>query len=231
MPALPPSVRPDSPPPSPSRPSTPAQAWAALAEGNERFVVERGTPAGSASRRAELVTEQRPFALVVGCSDSRVPAEFVFDADLGDLFVVRTAGHVVDAAVLGSVEYGVEVLGVPLVVVLGHERCGAVAAALDALDGGSVPGGYVRDIVERVAPSILVARQGRARDADPAVEATVVGAAHVKATAALLRERSTVLDRAVREGRAAVVGTAYALATGRVELLEGAAAVGVSPTA
>lgn len=228
MPVLPPSVRPDSPPPSAGRPSTPAQAWTALVEGNERFAVERSSGAGSASRRAELVTEQRPFALVVGCSDSRVPAEFVFDADLGDLFVVRTAGHVVDAAVLGSVEYGVEVLGVPLVVVLGHERCGAVAAALDALDGGSVPGGYVRDIVERVAPSILVARQGRARDDDPAAEAAIVGASHVRATASLLSERSAVLSRAVAEGRAAVVGAAYELATGRVSLLEGADAVSAS---
>lgn len=188
-------------------------------------MVERSSEVGTASKRAELVTEQRPFALVVGCSDSRVPAEFVFDADLGDLFVVRTAGHVVDSAVLGSVEYGVDVLGVPLVVVLGHERCGAVGAALDALDGGSVPGGYVRDIVERVAPSILVARHGRARDDDPAVEATIVGAAHVKATANLLRDRSSALARAVEAGRAAVVGAAYELATGRVTLLEGADSV------
>ena len=94
-----------------------------------------------------------------GCADSRVAAEIIFDQGLGDMFVVRTAGHVIDSAVLGSIEYAVTVLDVPLIVVLGHDSCGAVQATLTALDDGVIPGGYVRDLVERVTPSILTGRR------------------------------------------------------------------------
>ncbi len=97
--------------------------------------------------------------MVFGCADSRVAAEIIFDQGLGDMFVVRTAGHVIDSAVLGSIEYAVTVLNVPLIVVLGHDSCGAVKATLAALDDGEVPGGYVRDVVERVTPSILLGRR------------------------------------------------------------------------
>ena len=90
--------------------------------------------------------------MVFGCADSRVAAEIIFDQGLGDMFVVRTAGHVIDSAVLGSVEYAVTVLNVPLIAVLGHDSCGAVKATLAALDGGAMPGGYVRDVVERDHP-------------------------------------------------------------------------------
>ena len=140
-------------------------AWKALKEGNERFVA--GTPAHpsqSIADRARLAAGQKPTAVVFGCADSRVAAEIIFDQGLGDMFVVRTAGHVIDSAVLGSVEYAVTVLNVPLIAVLGHDSCGAVKATLEALDGGVMPGGYVRDIVERITPSVM---QGRHDGSDP----------------------------------------------------------------
>src|SRR6478672_5711749 len=136
--------------------TSPVTAWKALREGNERFVA--GTPEHpnqSIEHRASLAEGQKPTAVVFGCADSRVAAEIIFDQGLGDMFVVRTAGHVIDSAVLGSVEYAVTVLNVPLIVVLGHDSCGAVKATLSAIDDGEVPGGFVRDIVERVTPSIL----------------------------------------------------------------------------
>ena len=130
---------------------TPQQAWDTLVEGNRRFV--SGTtqrPHSDGERRRELVAGQAPQAVIFGCGDSRVPAEMIFDQGLGDMFVVRTAGHVIDSSVLGSIEYGVAILDAPLIVVLGHDGCGAVKAALSAIDEGNVPGGFVRSIVERV---------------------------------------------------------------------------------
>jgi len=195
------------------RPSTPAQAWAALRAGNARFAAGASSSADTGpDRRAELAAGQRPFALVFGCSDSRVAAELVFDQGLGDLFVVRTAGHVIDSGVLGSVEFGIGVLGIPLVVVLGHEDCGAVGATVQALDDGVMPGGYVRDVVERVMPSVLTAR----RAGVTSVEGIL--AEHVHHTARLLAERSVVVADAVASGRCAVVGATYSLREGQVRL-------------
>src|SRR5665648_1070311 len=128
---------------------TPAEAWAELLAGNERFVRgEMSQPSQDVDHRAALSGAQNPFAVVFGCSDARVAAEIVFDRGLGDLFVVRTAGHVVDTTVVGSIEYGVQLLGAPLVIVLGHDSCGAVAAAAEALATGRMPGGFVRAIVD-----------------------------------------------------------------------------------
>ncbi|SDQ69712.1 carbonic anhydrase [Quadrisphaera sp. DSM 44207] len=203
---------------------TPAEAWARLLEGNARFVSDAASSADtSRARRAELSLGQRPFALIFGCSDSRVPAELVFDQGLGDLFVVRTAGHTLDAAVLGSVEFGVGVLGIPLVVVLGHEACGAVAATATALERGSVPGGYVRDVVERITPSLLAARRDGASTID-AYEAE-----HVRSTAALLADRSAVVAAAVAGGRCAVIGVTYPLVDGRAHLVDAVGDVGAEP--
>lgn len=135
---------------------TPAQAWKRLQDGNGRFVADAMQhPSQGAAHRAALATEQHPYAVLFGCSDSRVAAEIIFDQGLGDLFVVRTAGHVLDTTVIGSIEYGVDVLGAPLVVVLGHDRCGAVGAATEALMTGHMPTGFVRAVVDRVIPSLL----------------------------------------------------------------------------
>ena len=151
-----------------ARASTPAQAWPSCAAGNARFVGRRTptptrTPPGGTPRPAA----SGPFAIFFGCADSRVAAEIIFDMGLGDLFVIRTAGHVVDTGVLGSLEFGVGVLDFPLIVILGHDSCGAVAATMDAVRRpASLPGGYIRDIVERVTPSVLTAHRAGLTPAD-----------------------------------------------------------------
>ncbi len=199
------------------RAASPSAAWSALLSGNDRFVAGQA-PTGDTSqtRRAALEQGQEPFALVFGCSDSRVAAEIVFDQGLGDLFVVRTAGHVTDAGVLGSIEFGVDVLGIPLVVVLGHEGCGAVGAALDMVDGGALPRGYVRDVVERVAPSVLSARRRHGAGAS-AQDALVE---HVLQSVEQLARRSVVVAEAVEAGRCAIVGVVYTLHGGAARVVE-----------
>jgi carbonic anhydrase len=193
--------------------TSPVTAWKALKEGNERFVSGQVQhPSQSVEDRARLAHGQKPTAVVFGCSDSRVAAEIIFDQGLGDMFVVRTAGHVADSAVLGSIEYAVTVLDVPLVVVLGHDSCGAVKATLSALEDGEVPGGYVRDIVERVTPSILLGRHAGLTRVDE------FEARHVNETVVQLRVRSAPVAQRVSEGRLAIVGLTYHLADGRVVL-------------
>jgi len=193
--------------------STPVAAWNALKEGNERFVAGKPEhPSQSIEHRATLAESQQPTAVVFGCADSRVAAEIIFDQGLGDMFVVRTAGHVIDSAVLGSIEYAVTVLNVPLVVVLGHDSCGAVKATLAALDDGVVPGGYVRDVIERVMPSILLGRR------DGLTRIDEFEARHVTETGAQLVTRATAIADRVAAGTLAIVGVTYQLADGRVVL-------------
>ena len=140
--------------------TSPVTAWKALKEGNERFVAGGPSIPARASRTGPAWRPaQKPTAVIFGCADSRVAAELIFDQGLGDVFVVRTAGQAIDSAVLGSIEYAVTVLDVPLIVVLGHNSCGAVKAAIGAIDDGAIPGGFVRDVVERVTPSILLGRR------------------------------------------------------------------------
>jgi len=195
--------------------TSPAKAWKALKEGNERFVAGHPEhPSQSIEHRASLAVAQRPTAVVFGCADSRVAAEIIFDQGLGDMFVVRTAGHVIDAAVLGSIEYAVGVLRVPLIVVLGHDSCGAVKATLDALDEGRVPGGFVRDVVERVTPSIILGRR------DGLTRVDEFEARHVIETGAQLLSRSTAIGEGVEAGEVAIVGVTYHLADGRIVLRE-----------
>ncbi|WP_067177814.1 carbonic anhydrase [Microtetraspora niveoalba] len=193
---------------------TPAEAFETLLAGNERFVNGHPQhPNQNAVRRAETAPLQNPFAVLFGCSDSRLAAEIIFDRGLGDLFVVRTAGHVLGPEVLGSIEYGVSVLGCPLVVVLGHDSCGAVAATRAALEEGPAPGGYVRDIVERVTPSVLAARAAGLSRPDDIVDE------HIRNTVDLLTDRSRVLAEGVAAGRVAVVGLSYRLAEGSARLV------------
>ncbi|RKN45570.1 carbonic anhydrase [Streptomyces hoynatensis] len=195
-------------------PPTPKEAFELLLAGNRRFVAGAPEhPNQDAARRAEIAPLQRPFAVLFGCSDSRLAAEIIFDRGLGDLFVVRTAGHVMGTEVLGSVEYGTNVLDCPLVVVLGHDACGAVAAACAALDDGTVPAGYIRDVVERVTPSVLAARATGHLTPDEIL------AEHVRHTVDLLLERSRLLAQRVDAGQAAVVGLCYRLADGRADLV------------
>lgn len=188
-------------------------AWKALKEGNERFVAGRPEhPSQSIEHRTALAEEQKPTAVVFGCADSRVAAEIIFDQGLGDMFVVRTAGHVIDSAVMGSIEYAVQILNVPLIVVLGHDSCGAVKATLSALDGGAVPGGYIRDVVERVTPSILLGRRDGLQRVDE------FEARHVIETGAQLMARSALIKERIEAGRLAIAGITYHLADGKAAL-------------
>jgi carbonic anhydrase len=187
-----------------------------MREGNERFVAgESSHPNQDASRRSSLVENQHPFAVIFGCSDSRLAAEIIFDLGLGDAFVVRTAGQVIDDAVLGSLEYSVSVLGVPLIAILGHDSCGAVSATKTAVETGQMPAGFIRDLVERITPSVLTSlRNDEHHVNDMVVE-------HVKQTSQRLVDSSRVISAAIEEGRAAVIGLSYSLAEGRANVVSG----------
>ncbi|MFJ9522287.1 carbonic anhydrase [Kitasatospora sp. NPDC101801] len=202
---------------------TPDDAFTMLMAGNGRFVTGLPEhPNQDAARRTETAPGQNPFAVLFGCADSRLAAEIIFDRGLGDLFVVRTAGQVVGPEVLGSIEYGVAVLGCPLVVVLGHDSCGAVAATRAAVEEGTTAPGYVRDVIEKVTPSVLAARAaGHTEDGEFIAE-------HIRQTVDLLVDRSRVLADAVETGRAAVVGLSYRLVDGSAHLI---AARGISTSA
>lgn len=191
---------------------TPQAVWNALQEGNKRFVNFQVTrPNQDVSRRYELRSGQNPRALVLSCSDSRVPVEMVFDVGLGDLFVVRTAGQITDLAVLSSLEYAIEALNVKLVVVMGHESCGAVKATTEALEGGEIPGGLQRVLVEKVAPSIMVAkRKGKTDVADFERE-------HVMETVAQVLDRSPVMQARMDSGEVGIVGLRYRLSDSTTE--------------
>lgn len=195
--------------------TSPVTAWKSLKEGNERFVAGKPQhPSQSVEHRASLAAGQSPTAVVFGCSDSRVAAELIFDQGLGDMFVVRTAGQAIDTAVLGSIEFAVSVLNVPLIVVLGHDSCGAVKAALGAIEEGAIPGGFVRDVVERVAPSILMGRREGLSRVDEFEER------HVRETVAQLVSRSTTIAERIGDGTVAVAGVTYHLADGRAALCD-----------
>ncbi|MET7876025.1 carbonic anhydrase [Micromonospora profundi] len=189
----------------------PSRAYAELADGNRRFVSGAPRhPNQGAEHRAAVADGQHPFAVIVGCSDSRLAAEIIFDRGLGDLFVVRTAGHIVGPEVLGSVEYAVTVLGTPLVVVLGHDSCGAVQAAREAAATGTAPVGHLRAVVDAVLPSLRRATAEDVDDIDGIVDI------HIAQTVETLLGQSPVLAEAVEQGRCAVVGMSYRLAIGGV---------------
>lgn len=204
--------------------SNPASAWKSLKEGNQRFVAGAPLhPSQGIEDRTRLADGQSPRAILFGCADSRVAAEIIFDQGLGDMFVVRTAGHTVDSSVLGSIEYGVAVLGAHLIVVLGHDKCGAVRATTDALDSGDIPGGYIRDVVERVTPSVLSARRDGYTDVDDFM------ARHVEETGNLLMQRSRIIAEKVESGDAAIVGLTYKLSEGSARLREVIGDIGERP--
>jgi carbonic anhydrase len=197
-------------------PATPDEALRFLLDGNERFVTGRAAhPNQDAERRAEAAENQRPFAVLFGCSDSRVAAEIVFDRGLGDLFVVRTAGHLIGEEVLASVEYAVAVLDTPLVVILSHDSCGAVGAALEAHASGVTPPGHLRHIVERLTPEILEARNRQVTDPDE------VTRMHGRHTARALLDQSGLVRERVEAGQCGVVVLAYQLVDGRTHVIAG----------
>lgn len=199
------------------------EALASLREGNRRFVdgVRSSDRLASQTRRSEVAAAQLPFAIVLGCSDSRVPAEIVFDQGLGDLFVIRVAGNIVASSQIGSVEFAVERFGTPLVVVLGHSRCGVVLATVEELLRPSEKRSRsLRSIVGRVRPSVepLLATELR-NQPDTLVEHAV--RANVRASANQLRCGSELLEQYIQTGRLLVVGAEYSLETGVVDFFDG----------
>lgn len=200
--------------PAPATPS-PAAAWQLLAAGNTRFV--EGTlrhPHSSPWRRQDLTGGQQPFAAVLSCADSRVSPEIAFDRGLGDLFVVRNAGHVLDEATLGTLEYAVVHVKVPLLAVMGHEGCGCLAATVAAAESGQMPGGHIDALVTEVMPSVQAAREIGTTCMGEIVEE------HVRRTMRGLLDRSPDVAAAVRAGDLALVGLTYRLADGAVRLLD-----------
>ncbi|MDZ7668242.1 MAG: carbonic anhydrase [Gammaproteobacteria bacterium] len=198
------------------------EALQRLQAGNRRFVAgERRDDALGPARRNEVVGDQRPFAIVLGCSDSRVPAEIVFDQGLGDLFVIRVAGNVVAPSQIGSVEFAAEWFGTRLVVVLGHSRCGAVVATLESLSRGERhPSRNLRSIVDRVRPAVEpLLDSAAAGDQDSLVQRAV--RANVRASANQLRHGSEVLENLIAQDELLIVGADYSLDTGEVEFFEG----------
>ncbi|MGW0436620.1 carbonic anhydrase [Micromonospora sp. NPDC003197] len=199
------------------RPATPSHAIAELRAGNQRFVTGTAMhPNQDADHRAALASAQTPFAAIFGCSDSRLAAEIIFDQGLGDMFVVRTAGHTVGAEVLGSIEYAVTVLNTPLVVVLGHNSCGAVRAACDAVATGSSPSGFLGTVVDAVVPSVQHAASQQVHDVDRIVDI------HIQRTVGQLVRLSDKLAKAVADGECAVVGMSYQLSDGKARIVTAA---------
>jgi len=191
-----------------------------MRQGNARFVTGVPRHRQDVDRRAELAGEQAPHAALFGCSDSRLAAEIIFDQGLGDLFVVRNAGQIISESVLGSLEYAVEVLHVPLIVVLGHDKCGAVRAAIDsqAEDASPLPP-HINHIIEKIVPAVRrVAGTHGSGPVDPdAVDAAVVGREHLADTVAEMLEASEMISAAIAEGTLAIVGANYRLLEGHAD--------------
>ncbi|MCC2030668.1 carbonic anhydrase [Microbacterium allomyrinae] len=189
-----------------------------MRRGNARFVAgEPGHPRQDVDRRHELAAGQRPRAALFGCSDSRLAAEIIFDKGLGDLFVVRNAGQVISDSVVGSLEYAVAVLGVPLIVVLGHDECGAVRAAIDSTSPDAPPlPPHIWRLISPIVPAVRrVQRAGTADGIPPAaVDAEEVGREHLRDTVGELLHASELISEAVAAGRLAIVGANYRLAEG-----------------
>jgi len=194
------------------RPTDPVSAWQAMLDGNARFVSgDLAHPRQDIDHREQLAEQQQPFAALFGCADSRLSAEIIFDVGLGDLFVVRNAGQVIAETILGSLEYAVEVLKVPLILVLGHDSCGAIRATIDASEGKvSTTGEFIANLVERIAPTVEAANKAGKFEIDEITEL------HVQYTVNEMLTRSKLISEAVKAGKLALVGANYKLTLGEV---------------
>jgi carbonic anhydrase len=198
------------------------EALELLKEGNRRFVNHLRSAEAMLSqiRRGELVKGQKPFAIILGCSDSRVPAEIVFDQGLGDLFVIRVAGNIVAPSQIGSVEFAVEAFGTRLVVVMGHTHCGAIDATLEVIENPSAQSSpNLRSIVDRVRPSVeSLMHTELAKDHERLVREAM--RANVRASVNQLKYGSRILERMVLEDGLRVIGAEYSLESGEVDFFE-----------
>jgi carbonic anhydrase len=196
----------------------PAGALERLKEGNRRFVSNVRSIASLTSQ--ERKEEQDPFAIVLGCSDARTPAEIIFDQGLGDLFVIRVAGNIVAPSQVGSVEFAAETFGTRLVVVMGHSRCGAIQATIDAIEQSSgPPSKNVLSIVDRIRPAVAPLVEAGTRDRDTLIR--LATRANVSASASHLRQGSRVLEQLVLNHGLIVVGAYLDLQTGIVDFFDG----------
>jgi carbonic anhydrase len=196
------------------------EALQKLLEGNHRYLTGQmtGQKLSDAIARQALVNGQSPYAIILSCSDSRVPPEIVFDKGLGEIFVVRVAGNISDPVVLGSIEYAVEHLGSPLIMVLGHGRCGAVTAAVEAK--GAVPDGNIGTIIRVIAPAVRQAeKEAVGKDKAELIETAID--CNIKLVCNALVEQSDVIKGLVDAGKVKIVGAKYDLDDGWVRLLEG----------
>lgn len=191
---------------------TPTQALSQLMAGNARFVAgSLSWPNQTPARRASLTSGQAPYATILGCADSRIPPEIVFDAGLGDLFVVRVAGNAPNSEIIGSIEYAVSSLQSPLVIVLGHSACGAVGAAVDRfVNGASLPAGHLASLIYDLAPAV---EQVQAEPGDLVDNAVT---RNVQLAVRTLSTQSSVLSSAVAGGTLVIAGARYDLASGSV---------------
>ncbi len=189
-------------------PTTPDEALDLLLAGNARFVEGQAAGRDLVARREQVAAEQRPFAVVLSCSDSRVPAELVFDQGLGELFVCRVAGNILEPIVVGSIEYAVAQFSPLLILVMGHERCGAVTAAVELVNGGDSPAGSIHALVDALAAVL-----------EPGMSVDDAVRANALAGARMLPERSAIVRRAAESGALRVVPAEYSLDSGRVVLL------------
>ncbi len=194
------------------RPETPAEAWKAIMDGNNRFATgTQAHPRQDVDRIEAVADVQRPFATLFGCADSRLSAEIIFDVGLGDLFVVRNAGQVIAETILGSLEFSVEVLKVPLILVLGHDNCGAIRATIDAAEGHSpAQGEFIASLVKKIIPTVEAAHAEGITEIDDITEL------HVVATVDEILSRSKLIAEAVADGRLAIIGANYRLNVGEV---------------
>lgn len=199
------------------------QALHRLQEGNRRFLSGATSSQSllNQARRSELLAGQQPFAIILGCSDSRVPAELVFDQGLGDLFVIRIAGNIVAPSQIGSVEFAAERFGTPLVVVLGHSQCGAVSATIEEIMRPTTSQSpHLHSIVERIRPAVepLMAPELKLNPEGLMGHAV---RANVRASASHLRHGSAILEQRILNGELLIVGAEYSLATGEVDFFDG----------
>jgi carbonic anhydrase len=200
------------------------EALTLLKDGNKRFLSEQSTTAPlNQRRRLEIARAQTPFAVLVSCADSRVPPELLFGRGLGELFIVRNAGNTVDTVALGSIEYAVAELGVPLIVVMGHERCGAVVAAVDVVENHATFPGSIGQMVEPIIPAVLraQAKLGTAHANDRTLLLDAAIRENVMRVVNRLRSSEAILTQPLGEKRLDIVGARYDLDDGRVTFFDG----------
>ena len=206
---------------------TPKQSLERLIAGNRRFCERSGHSLAQPFSRQLATEPPRPYATVLGCFDARVPIELLFDVGFGELFVVRIAGNIVTPAVIGSVEFAALQFGSPLVLVLGHTRCAAVGAAIEAIQTGNGPESQnIRSITERITPHL----ERLVRAGDNRALMRIAVRANVRASADALRQQSELLQHLSTAGRVAVVGAEYELESGEVHLVESVPALGANPS-